>query len=88
MDQSFIGIDFDEGDQSSYRAVTAKIGLKGKEHRFETGDPIKDWKQAILFCADNASLVLFSSSVDHFVMDGEDYKFIEVEGVDLLVRNV
>lgn len=81
----FVSIDYGE---AGYRAVTVRIRDGEEPRRFESGDPVEDWKRALLFCVDEgAPGTLFSSDVDHFVMDVDGYKFIEVEGVDVLVKD-
>ena len=80
-----MSIDYDEGDQASYRAVDvsiSKLDGKGKWRnrkgaRFETGDVVADWRAAVKWVAgrldEDDDVVLQSSSCDHFTMDGDDY---------------
>ena len=73
----FLSIDYDEGDQASYRGVEVRF----KDYptvRFETGDPVADWFAMTEFVntihdKTEDTIVMFTSSCDHFVMDGHDY---------------
>lgn len=86
LNRAWMTIDYDEGDQSTYKAVTVKI-RDGKEVRFSTGDPVADWKSALRHAADESvDMVLFSSSVDHFVMDGDGFQWGSIEGLDILEK--
>lgn len=82
MNCMFIGIDYDEGDQSSYRAtvLTVPDGTEtGVRHRFETGNPSEDNRAAMRLARDvlAAQAVPFMnlSSWDHFVMDGTRWEY-------------
>lgn len=64
-----LGIDYDD----AYKAVTLKTPLDG-ELRFETGDPVADYKAAItrgmkIMEAKEALAFMTSSSIDGFVFD-------------------
>lgn len=76
-----IHIDYDEIEQDSYRAVILHDD-DGTKQRFASGDVVKDWQDAIIACADEFAIC--SSSVDHFLMDGD--KFILNEH-SLIARN-
>lgn len=72
-----ISIDYNEPNPRSYKNVKVYYSPE-KESIFESGDFCKDWflatKEALLhsvFSKDDPH-VLFSSSVDHFFMDGAD----------------
>ncbi len=76
---AIIGIDYDEGDgATTYRAVTLSIGgymnQRFKEFIFKDGISIYDDYQAALDkCTElkiNPDLIMCSSSVNHFGMDG------------------
>lgn len=74
--QGFISIDYDEGDQSSYRSINVTFGKRTKV--FRSGNPVADWKVAAQFINQaNIYPVLFSSSCDNFVMDGDAYMWID-----------
>lgn len=68
-------IDYDEGDQSSYRAVCLD------KMRFATGDPEQDYQDAMQYYIHQYpdKILLFSSSVDNFAMDGDQFTFNEDE---------
>lgn len=71
--RAYLYIDFDEGDQSTYRCVELTIGKK--KIKFDSGDPIIDYANYIKFImdCDNIFVVTHSSMVDHFFMDGEEF---------------
>lgn len=87
-DIAILGIDYDEPEQGSYRAVTIDVRSDARSevvhHRFATGDPGKDWASAIKFLAEIRPLrTSYSSSVDHFTMDGDEWGWSEDE---MLIR--
>jgi len=96
--QLFLNIDYDDGDQSSYKAIELHVSTmtadskKGKEKviKFKSGDPAVDFINAIKKMAEYPSTRVisrgFSSSVDHFVMDGDNYKWAEfAKGLNQIV---
>ena len=80
MDNSgFLTVDYDDSLQSSYVALILYYGDK-KEIRFDTGNPLIDWYDFCKFIFDgegfkkyNISDIGYSSSVDHWFMDGDEY---------------
>lgn len=68
-----ISIDYNEPNPHAYKSVRLYYSSE-KEITFDSGDFCRDWflatKEAILN-SDNTP-ILFSSSVDHFFMDGAD----------------
>ena len=80
MDKSgFLTVDYDDSLQSSYVALILYYGDK-KEIRFDTGDPLIDWYDYCKLVFDGyeiekyeISSVVYSSSVDHWFMDGDEY---------------
>lgn len=82
-----IGIDYDEGDQSTYRAVTAIYIRTGDGEdatlRYETGDVVADFEKAIAEAVKETTEIMLSSSADSFVMDGDGYRFNEM---DMIVK--
>jgi len=82
-----IEIDYDEGDASTYRAVVA-ISEAGDDYRFESGDVVKDFRNAAVFAnGKDEYYTAYSSSTDQFVLDGDDYIWqITVEYGSLIVR--
>ncbi len=73
---AFIGIDYQEGVPDSYKAVVIS-GPGSFTRRFETGDPVADYRQAVDFGARHAAeaCVRFMelSSVGHFTQDDPNY---------------
>lgn len=88
MTNIHVNIDYDEGVAGSYRAVTAGP-RQGAPNRFETGDPVADWEAAMTWARAQMHLggvVMTGSSVTHFVMDDDAWRFImDSEGRESLV---
>ncbi len=70
-------IDYDEGDQSSYRGVV--MSIHDASLRYMSGDPVKDSREAIKAVTLAGFPVICSSSYDHFVTDGDKFGWIEDE---------
>jgi hypothetical protein len=53
------------------------FGCRSKKAKSYTGDPVKDMDNVLDFLRKNPQKqdVWFSSSVDHFLMDGEKYTY-------------
>jgi len=66
--RGFLSIDFEEGDQSSYKGIDIRIGNKRK--RFDSGNITVDFINYIKWAPDGVSFAC-SSSWDHFFMDGD-----------------
>lgn len=70
-----IGINYNESSKKKnleYREVT----LSGADEKFNSGDFVKDWFNAIkcyLQKYSNSEFLSHSSSVNHFIMDGAKY---------------
>ena len=79
---ALVNVDYDEGDQSTYRRIVADLS-NGDKVEFKTGDPIEDYRALIAFLnedrEDGAVLnyVMYASSMDHFIADGDKYKYDE-----------
>lgn len=79
-----VGIDYDEGDPDSYRAVTAKQG--DETRRFEGQGPQEDWAAYRAWAHENQIMTLTLSSVTHFCWDVPGWRFVEDEcGAEILV---
>lgn len=78
---TIIGIDYDEyvegGVMDTYRGVTVSksVGVDSKVEVFNTGDPVRDFANALSSARRYPSPVMLSSSCDHFVNDSEDYEW-------------
>lgn len=84
-----ISIDYDEPDQSTYRAVVVKTSMPIKiAKKFATGNPEVDFLAAHnwLIKRKDMAMCMYSSSVDHFTMDGDDYEWTVKDGQEFLVR--
>jgi hypothetical protein len=78
MTNIFVTIDYDDGNGSSYRAV--EIRYKNKKYRFDSGDVTVDWIDMIKWVSDkDFEFANFSSSVDHFVFDSKDNKWLCID---------
>lgn len=72
-DMAFISIDYDGLDASTYRGVTLRMGIEGEEERFCTESPTVDMLVAGMVAhhrLGDGALIMSSSSVNHFAMDG------------------
>lgn len=78
----FIGIDYG----AAYKAVVVALPPDGGETRFETGDPVADWKAAVLFAAHAAHEkrvpCMTLSSLDGFVFDVPGWRFDEHDNLE------
>jgi len=95
MKQIIFDIDYDEGNQDSYRGVVISIRninkpkQKRKEHRFNSGFPPLDLIDAHNFLLtdighENILTCSWASSSDHFTMDGDKYEWYEEDGGEWL----
>lgn len=86
MKQIMLRIDYDEFDQDTYRGVVLSVRdlekpkSKRKEHRFNSGFPPLDLIDAHNFMltdigSENILTCCWSSSADHFTMDGDKYEW-------------
>ena len=81
-----IAINYDEGDQSTYRGVVLTLP-GGREFTFYTRAPDVAYQRAhqIAYAAQikhPGARALLSSSVDHFVMDGDRYRWTADEMIE------
>lgn len=74
----FIAIDYDEFDQGSYRAVKISTAIGQPFEAFSTGDPCADFAAAMEWgFAQGCKQIVYSSSVDDFLNDGDQYQYDE-----------
>jgi len=79
-----VGIDYDEDDPTSYRAVEAVCGEE--RMRFSGKGPEGDWADYLNWARENRVLVLTRSSVQHFCWDVPGWRLIEdASGAEILV---
>lgn len=72
----FIGIDYDEFDQDSYRAVKASAEPGAPFERFSTGDVCADFVAGLKWLREQGCKEIgYSSTVDQFLMDGDQYQY-------------
>jgi len=72
---SVTSIQYEEPDQDTYESVSVAFG-QDKKKSFQTGDFVKDWyfkTKFILQELQDIEPLMNSSSVDHFIMDGDKY---------------
>jgi hypothetical protein len=80
---NFIGVNFTEFVSGTYESVIIRL-VDGTKKEFATGDPVKDFKDALDFAHQNNNIItVYSSSVDNFVMDNENYEY---DDNNMLVR--
>jgi len=74
---SIISITYDEPNTDTYQSVKASLSFKDDKREFTSGNFIKDWYNAIKFLiheSEDGEPWSQSSSVDHFIMDGAQFK--------------
>lgn len=77
MNCPFLSINYEEFDPSTYKSVSVLID--NNPHCF-VGEPVDAMQAAINFCKElGYKTILFSSSVDNFIMDGGNLKFEDKE---------
>ena len=81
---ALVSIDYDEGDQSTYRGIEIRIKIK-------TGNPVADFANARQFLTqlvEDGDLddFLYTSSVDHFVMYCAGYRWALESGNNVLLQ--
>lgn len=73
-----ISVHYDEDDQSTYKGVEISYQNLQNHEKFESGNFVVDWFMLIRFIANSdieaVENISYSSSVDHFIMDGDRYK--------------
>jgi hypothetical protein len=77
---AFISIEYKE-DLDEYKSVKIKFD-SGLIKEFDSGDIIIDWIHMIKFFIDTKEkdpYYTFSSSVDHFLMDNENYSYLFID---------
>lgn len=75
-----VGINYKEPKPSTYKGV--ELSLRGEESRtlkeFKTGDFVKDWYDLLYYIIHSGITekehLSYSSSVDHFIMDGAPFE--------------
>ena len=73
MKTAFLSIDFKEGNQLTYRGID--VQLDEEKVRFDTGNITVDFIDYIHWIGDRKfEYVCYSSSWNHFFMDGKKYK--------------
>ena len=74
---AIISIDYDEGSKEEglgYKSVKLHLSSTEEKFIFDSGDFVKDWYNATKkFLEFPESHCMFSSSVDHFIMDGAEF---------------
>lgn len=86
----FISIDYDESNTDDYQRVNLSESFSDKKWKFDSGDFVKDWfnaiKHMIVECPDETFQATYSSSVDHFIMDGApfDSMYLHFEGDEVV----
>jgi len=74
----FISVKYTEPNQDSYKCISLKNTNNNKEILFDSGDFVVDhyWlnKYIVFIPEDKYDHISASSSLDHFIMDGDKYK--------------
>ena len=101
----FISVDYVEPNQKEYKSVNLSESYGDRKWSFNTGDFVKDWfnmiKHIITKTTDETFYATYSSSVDHFIMDGKAYDsaylcfeddgtpyldYEDIDGIELFVK--
>jgi hypothetical protein len=81
--RGYLSVRYNELDQSSYRSIDVKNIVTGELLSFKTGDFIIDYLMYKLYyessLVSTLSGISYSSSYDHFLMDGDCFKEDYVE---------
>lgn len=82
-----LSIDYDEeGSIESYQGFVVKDSDGTEIRRFNTGKPERDHKDFMSWAvSEEVKSIMYSSSVDHFVMDIPGFKWIIDDGIERLV---
>jgi hypothetical protein len=81
-----IGVRYDEPNVDKYECVRINYNGLEDEKIFNSGDFVKDWYDCIKFMVhevNDGEPVMYSSSVDNFMMDGAKFdsaRLVEVDG--------
>ena len=83
MTQGFLTIDYKEPDQSTYKGIKVRYTnistMEEENYFFNTGDFFIDYLLFKKSIPKGCYGVNFSSSFDHFFMDGDNYKVFYVD---------
>lgn len=74
----FMSVRYDDANQDSYEAIEVQNGINGPVMLFDSGNPTEDHRNAIraaLPLMAQGFDVLYTSSMDHFVMDGNRWEY-------------
>lgn len=75
--RAFVSIEYDEAPDT-YRGVRVEaMRDTGPAALFNSGDPVLDWREAMLFASRHYDYWMGSSSCDHFVMDQPGFRYDE-----------
>ena len=77
MLRGFLNVDYEDGEQSTYKALEVSVD-GGEDKIFDSGDITIDYIDYIHWIAEGCT-VAYSSSWDHFFMDGDKYKTLYVD---------
>lgn len=84
----FISVDYNEPNPNEYHRVNCSEAFSDNKRVYDSGDFGKDWfdmvRDVITLTEDESFSAVFSSSVDHFFMDGAkfDSTFLCFNSVD------
>lgn len=85
MITGILNINYEEGNQESYESVSiGRFGIDGIKV-FDSGDIFLDYASAVTWANKLGIYLLLSSSVDHFVQDGEGYQWATYNDIEVIV---
>ena len=70
---------YDEGNQDTYKCITLKDADKKLIHQFDIGDPCVDLANVHIFLDLAKQGVSWSSSYEHFLQDGNKWKWCRID---------
>ena len=89
---AFVSISYEEPNQNEYESVNVSSRKDDKTVKFDSGNFVKDWWDAMKYLIIELEWeypTSFSSSVDHFITDGDKYDsmyLVEKNGVSELQK--
>jgi hypothetical protein len=66
-------VNYEEGDQSTYEELILTNRETEEKTRFHTGNIVIDYINVVKFLGEMEAGCIWSSSIDHFFMDGTKY---------------
>lgn len=93
METVIAGVNYDEsGSAENLNYKSTYLHYGELENKFDSGDFVKDWFDLIKFYLENggSGTLCYSSSVDHFIMDGApfDSAYLHIEDDKAILKYI